>query len=233
MVGIVGVFYYLTRTTEISETPTTQQTTPNTQAVNNPLYPKKENIYTNKTEPTVVKETLTIPLPEKITVNSGRSLETSKDSIQTPLVPQNPGEKVIISLATYTAKKTYDLAKPEAMAWKNNAQLSFIKSLGAITVDGKSSQWQIVFLTPGNSQKGYEIIVQGDSIVSKREVESSGVSADLPASWYDSDEALKRLAQMPQFVNTLVSGINFFYNPDAKAWRYAIATSVGTTSLEL
>lgn len=201
-------------------------------APSGPVSPARKAMQAKK-EPTVVKEQLKIPVTKKITTTAGRTVDTSEEKVETPLVPQTIGEQVIVSLATYTVKGVYDVSLKEAKQWKSDVKLSFVKSLGAITLEGKSSQWQVAFVAASAPKKSYEVIVQGDAVVSKKEIESTAVGADLPKTWFDSDEALKRLAALPQFVNATVSGINFFYNPDAKLWRYGIATSVGATSLEL
>jgi hypothetical protein len=111
--------------------------------------------------------------------------------------------------------------------------LSFIKSLGTVTLEGKSSQWQAVFFIPKGSSKSYEIIIQEDKIVSAKAVSGNAVGEELPGTWFDSGEALKRLAEMPQFEDCTIYAIGFAYDTDGKKWRYAVATNLGITSLEL
>lgn len=226
---LVGGFYFFTRSPKIS--PVSQPGTPGA------LSRTSENIFSNpfggKKEPTIIKEELKIPATKKITVTGGRTVEPIENKVETPLVPRSKSETVIIPLATFSVKGSYEKGNPVAKQWTSDATLSFIKSLGAITLEGKSSQWQLAFVSSAKPGKAYEIIIQGDAVVSKKEIESTAVGGKLPQNWYDSDEALKRLAELPQFVNTTISQINLFYNPDAKAWRYAVSTSVGTTSLEI
>lgn len=233
LIAIAGLFYYMTRA------PAGTGVTPSEGGKLSPApvagaYTEQKNPYEGKTEPTVVTEKLKIPVTKKITATSGRAVESNSENIQTPLVPHGAGETVVVPLATYTAKGVYEISLKEAVAWSSDVKLSFIKSLGAVTVDGKSSQWQAVFASAKTPKQSYEVVVQGDAIVSKKAVESAAVGGtDLPKDWYDSDAAFKRLAEMPQFANALVSAISLFYNPDAKAWRYAIVTNLGTTSLAL
>lgn len=182
-----------------------------------------------KEQPKVIEETLVIPQTEKITGTEGRTIE--EGNVNVPLVPKSEGEKVIVSKAVLTVKGAYTLASAEALKWSPDAKLVFIKSLGAVTLEGKSSQWQLAFSSAANKAKGYEVIVQSDQIVSKKEIDSTAVGADMPANLNDSDVAVQILAEMPQFSDATISTINLYYNADGKIWRYALSTSKGTTSV--
>jgi hypothetical protein len=180
-------------------------------------------------KPKVIEnENLVIPNTQKITGGEARMVE--KGSVEVPLVPKNEGEKVIVSKAVLTVKGSYELAKIEAGKWSNDAKLVFIKSLGAITLEGKSSQWQLAFSSALKPGKGYEVIIQGDQIVSKKEIDSTATGVDLPKNLKDSGAAIISLQELPQFSDATVSSIQLYYNLDAKAWFYSFATSVGTTS---
>lgn len=182
-----------------------------------------------KKGPQVVEEELVIPDTQKITGGEGRFAESG--NINVSLVPKSEAEKVIVAKAVLTVKASYDLAKIEAGKWSTDAKLTFIKSLGAVTLEGKSSQWQVVFISKSKAKKGYEVIVQSDQIVSKKEIDSSATGADLPKNWIDSWEAIKLLQDLPQFSEATISSISLYYNIDGKIWRYALSTSRGTTSV--
>lgn len=193
----------------------------------------KKKLFSGRKEPFIVKEKLTLPDTKKVTSVSGATFEIPSTRMQTPILPETPGETVIVPNASLSVKGAYETALKQALKWNNNSKLSFIKSLGAVTADGKSSQWQLVFVSAVASKKAYEIVIQGDKIVSEKEIASEAKGENLPAKFFDSDEAVRRLARMPQFKKITISAINLFYNPDAKAWRYVFATSSGPTSLEI
>lgn len=182
-----------------------------------------------KSKPRVVEENLVIPQTEKIIGNEGRTI--NEGDVKVPLVPKSEGEKVVVSKAVLTVKGAYNLAAVEIKNWSPDAKLVFIKSLGAVTLEGKSSQWQLAFSSVAKKAKGYEIVIQADQIVSKKEIDSTAVGADVPVSLNDSDIAVKILAEMPQFSDATISTINLYYNVDGKIWRYALSTSKGTTSV--
>ncbi|MBI5147854.1 MAG: hypothetical protein HZA37_01745 [Parcubacteria group bacterium] len=177
----------------------------------------------------VINEQLVVPETKEFVALEGTTVYQSQ--IQVPLNPKNNAEKIIVPKAALTVKGGYALAAPEAILWSPDSKPVFIKSLGAVTLDGKSSQWQLAFSSKTKPQKGYEIVIQENLIVSKKEVDSGAIGADFPKNWFDSDGAVKSLQALPQFSEATISAINFFYNHDAKRWRYGIATSIGSTSI--
>lgn len=174
-----------------------------------------------------VNETLTIPDTKEL--SSIKERTPTKGAFETKLFPENEGEKVIVPNADLTLKGSYDVALAEAKNWSGDAKLIFIKSQGAITADGKSSQWQVAF---GSEDKGrgYEIIVRKVSIVSQKEIESTEKGFDLPLNWYDSPDALAAL-KSPENANMTASTITFDFNLDGNKWSYIVATSNGITSV--
>lgn len=187
-----------------------------------------KNLPLLKKGPRVIEENLVIPDTQKINGTEARIVE--KGNVETPLVPKNEGEKVIVAKAVLTVKGGYDKALVEAKNWANDAKLVFVKSLGAVTLEGKSSQWQLAFSSATKKGKGYEVIIQADQIVSKKEIESTAKGANLPANWRDSDKVIQSLQELPQFSDATISSISLYYNTDGKMWRYALSTSRGTTS---
>src|SRR3989338_9169332 len=103
----------------------------------------------------VIEEKLVIPDTKSITGSEGRVVDQGVVSIA--LVPKDDSEKVIVPGAVLSVKGSYDLARPEAVKWSSDAQLVFVKSLGAVTLEGKSSQWQIAFSSKIKKGKGYEV----------------------------------------------------------------------------
>lgn len=174
----------------------------------------------------VIEENLQIPDTKEIIGNEGRMMSESEYKL-----PIKKGdEEIIVSKASYSAKESFNIASSKSLQWSDDAKLVFIKSLGAVTPEGKSSQWQIVFGSK-KQKRGYEVIIQAEKIVSEKQIESKNIGYGLPQNWYDSGEALESLRSLPQFSDATVSAMNFFYNNDADEWRYAIATSFGNTSM--
>lgn len=192
---------------------------------------KKVNVAPENKPRVVIEENLVIPKTEKISEAEGKVTNFgAADAVEVPLAPKNDSEKVIVPKAILTVKSSYDLAQSQAAKWAADAQLVFIKSLGAITLDGKSSQWQLAFFSPVKKGKGYEIIIQADQIASEKEITSNAKSANFPKNWYDSDEAIKSIQTMPQFANATISFISFTYDPDSEGWLYVLANSDGQTT---
>lgn len=180
-------------------------------------------------KPKIIEEKLIIPKTQEISGGEGRA--AGQGPVAVALVPKTEDEKVVVAKAVLTVKGSYDLAVSQAKIWANDANLVFVKSLGAVTLEGKSSQWQIVFFSEIKPGKGYEIIIQGDQVVSRKEIESAARGAVLPNTWRDSGEIVASLQELPQFSDATVSSINLYYNVDGKIWRYVLSTSRGNTAM--
>ena len=178
-------------------------------------------------KPTTVVENLTIPDTKNVSMADVWAT-TSAQNVS--IAPQNNGERVIVPNATLTLKGSYTKVLPEVSSWAPDAKLVFVKSLGTLNIDGKSSEWQIVFGSK-TKKKGYEFILEGDKEVSAKQIDSNVYGYTLPKNWYDDDEAIKSVQTLPQFANATISGINFSYNTDGKVWVYGLSTSNGTTSM--
>lgn len=173
-----------------------------------------------------VNEKLSIPGTDSVHPVDGRII--AQGNYAAPIDPQQG--KVISDKAIFTMKDAYSVASSTAVAWSRDAALVYIHSLGVVTSDGKSGEWQIVFGSK-TKKKGYEVIVFGSDIASQKEIDATAYGYPLPKNWYDSGDALTALRTEGQFANATVSSINFFYNTDGKKWGYALATSNGTVSM--
>lgn len=190
--------------------------------------PSFKKVVTFYEKPKVVEETLVIPETKQVEAAAGRTPTTEHYAV--PLVPTTEGEKVVVPGAVLTLKESFEVAKPKAETWAKDAKLVFLTSQGAVTLEGRSSMWQVVFGSL-SKKKGYEVVVQGDKIVSEKEIPSAEYGYVLPTNWYDAGEAIISIQSLPQFADATVSSINFFYNRDGKRWGYALGTSRGTTSM--
>lgn len=179
-------------------------------------------------KPRILEEHITIPDTKKISAIEAQTV--FKGEYDVYLAPKNENERVVVPNAILTPKGSFDAANPHAKTWAEDAKLVFIKSLGAVTLEGKSSTWQMAF---GSKKKkaGYVAIVQGDAFLSGKEVESDFFGFELPLNWYDSSEAVMALQSMPQFQDATISSLLFYYSMDGKRWEYAFSSSRGNTSM--
>lgn len=186
-----------------------------------------------KGTPQVIEEKLVIPETKKITGAEGKIV--IEGAVSVPLVPKTEAEKVVVAKAVLTVKGSYDLAVSEAKKWSTDALPVFIKSLGAVTLDGKSSQWQLAFSSKSKSKKGYEIIIQADQIVSKKEIDSSVKGVNFPANMPDSGEFVKKLQERPVFADATFSSFLLASTPESTdvKWWFSISTSKGTVTFEV
>ncbi|MEK7520383.1 MAG: hypothetical protein AAB581_04055 [Patescibacteria group bacterium] len=175
---------------------------------------------------TVIREELTIPLTERVAEADTRTIASG--TVAMPLGSE--GDTYIVPGAELTVKESVARIVPDARGWSDDARLVSVKSQGAVDVNGKSSQWQIIFHS-AEINTGYEFIVRGTAIISQKEIESSTQGTDVPELLRDSSDAVAAIRALPQFADATMSGISLFYNADAQKWSYGIATSRGATSV--
>lgn len=178
----------------------------------------------------IINDEIKIPDTSAITLNEGEVVPRGEYNVK--IQPQSEAEQVIVAKAKLSLKEAYYLSKDKAINWASDQKLIFIKSNGALNLEGLSSSWQLVY---GSKQKnkGYEIIIETDKIISEKEIESSARGFDLPVNWYDSGEAIASLSNLPQFNADTISAISFYYSQAANSWAYGLATDNGkkTTSM--
>lgn len=199
------------------------------------LFPKFKNVTTvfeaSKEKPKIITDEIIIPKIDKITGTEGVFVNKG-EGVPVLLAPNSKGESIVVVDAVLTVKGSFNLAQKSALVWASDAKLVFIKTLGTVMLDGKSSYWQIGFGSL-NKKSGYEIVIKGDTIVSSTEVSTISYGFDLPQNWYDSGDAIDSIRTLPQFREASVSQINFFYNNDAKWWSYSVITSVGSSIMSV
>lgn len=191
-----------------------------------------ENIFVNKETKKIIVDQVYVPQTNKVNMMDGRLTERASAVVAVPINPESTGEQYVVSQAKLTLKQNYDLALAEVIKWSSDSKLAFIKSLGTVTPEGKSTEWQTVFYSPIKN-KSYEIIVWEDKIHSAKEIDSILTVGELPRNWFDSSGAVQSLRSMPQFASGTISAINFVYNKDSNDWIYGLQTSVGGTVLHV
>lgn len=175
----------------------------------------------------IINDEIKIPNTTSITTNEGEVVSRGEFDIK--LQPQSESEAAYISKAKLTLKDAYSLSQSEATSWASDAKLIFIKSNGALGIDGKASSWQIIY---GSAQKkrGQEIIVAENNIISAKEISTESYGYDLPINWYDSSDAISSL-QLPQFKDETISAISFYYSSANDSWAYGLANGTQTTAM--
>ncbi len=176
----------------------------------------------------IIDDVIKIPNTTVISNTEGEVVPRGEYNIK--LQPQFETEQAYILKAKLTLKEAYGVSDVAAIKWASDSKLVFIKSNGALGLDGRSSSWQIVFSSPQN-KRAYEVIISGDQIVSAKEVDSLISGFDLPVNWYDSYEAIASLRTAPQFASDTISAISFYYSGAEKSWAYGVADGDKTTAM--
>lgn len=172
----------------------------------------------------VVKETPTPRTVNKVTIYDVRSVSKTGENVR--LVSR---EHITIEDGK-TLKEGFTIALPFALEWAADAKPVYVRSMGTVTVEGISSGWEVAFGSTTN-KNGYVISVINGVAAEKKEISAISSGYTLPTNWYDAGDAVKSIQTLPQFSESTISGINFYYNEDGKKWGYAISSSNGTVSV--
>lgn len=171
-----------------------------------------------------------VKIPDTTSISSNVGEIVLRGEYNTELQPKTETKQVFITNAKFTLKEAYNVAVLEVVKWAPDQKLVFIKSNGAIGLDGRSSSWQLVY-SSAKKKATYEIIIADNQIVSTKEINSKLTGFDLPSNWYDSYDAIASLRVLPQFSNGTISAISFYYSNAEKSWAYALANDDKTTSM--
>lgn len=172
-----------------------------------------------------------IIIPDTVTAAPSDAKIKNDSGYEVPLAPKSNEEKIIISQETISLGGSVDLALLEAKKWSEDAKLSFVKSLGTVTLTGESASWQTIFHS-ASKKKSYEIIVSFGNIASQKEIESNLAGGDLPKNLKDLKEIIKNLGEHPLYQGATMSGATLYFNPDNKKWYYSLSTSKGVSSVD-
>jgi len=197
---------------------------------------KKSNINNNSSisqssfQGVVINDVIKIPTTSQISPNEGEIVLRGEYDIK--LRPQSEKDQVYITKAKLTLRGAYDLSSSVAQDWSSDAKLIFIRSNGALGLDGKSSSWQLAYGSV-RKEKALEIVIEADKIISQKEIVTQSFGYDLPNNWYDSNEAIASLLNLSQFSFETFSAISFYYSQAADSWAYGLAIGQGekTTSM--
>lgn len=168
--------------------------------------------------------------PNTLSVSDNEGELVLRGEYEVKLQPQSETEEVYIPNAKLTLKEAYASVNAEATNWSSDAKLVFIKSNGALGLDGRSSSWQLIYAS-AKKDKNYELIIFEDKIVASKEIDSKVSGFEIPANWYDSHEAIASLQTLPQFGTSTVSAISFYYSGAQQSWAYGLANGDKTTSM--
>jgi hypothetical protein len=178
----------------------------------------------------IIDDVVKVPDTLQVAPNEGEVVARGEYSVK--LRPQSEKDQVYITKAKLSLKEAYNFTKEAALAWSSDQKLIFIRSNGALGLDGKASSWQIAYGS-AKKRKAYEIIIEADKVISEKEVDTQNFGQETPLNWYDSNEAIASLPNLAQFTFDTVSAISFYYSQAAESWAYGLATGSGqkTTSM--
>jgi len=129
-----------------------------------------------------------------------------------------------------TARNAYDIAILRARAWKSDARLAFVQS-GEIDTSGRSSSWELLFVSPSTNGRGYRVEVSGPSVLSEAEIPYVNQGADFPADLISPEEAIQIVARMKGYGGQVILGVEAVWGEAEGQWYWGVRTPKGVVSV--
>jgi hypothetical protein len=128
-------------------------------------------------------------------------------------------------------KSAIELGLAAARQWHSDAELSYVFSADAGQLTGRSNNWQLIYISPSNKYKGFQVLITDAKISAASEIPYSGDAAQFPADAISQDEAVAKVKAIPGFANVKILAIEMIYSSEVKTWYWGVRTDKGTASI--
>ncbi|MBI4134341.1 MAG: hypothetical protein HY475_02885 [Candidatus Terrybacteria bacterium] len=151
---------------------------------------------------------------------TGGNIAWPKKSVAVPAAPE----------AFSTARNAYDIAILRARAWQPDSRLAFVQS-GEVDVSGRSSHWELLFVSSSVNGRGYRVEVSGFSVLSEAEIPYANQGADFPADLISPEEAIQIVTRMKGYGGQVILGVEAVYGEAEGQWYWGVRTPKGVVSV--
>ncbi len=123
-------------------------------------------------------------------------------------------------------------ALPLAQEWAADAKLAYTASVpGKTGASGHSNDWELYFVSSGKKGRGFHIILSDTLVLKSEEIPYIGKGGTVPVNLIPSEEAVNYIHTLKGYETEPVISTELFWDATAHAWRWAIKTARGTTSI--
>jgi len=130
-----------------------------------------------------------------------------------------------------TGESAVTLALTAARQWRADAELSYLIADEVGQIQGRSNNWQLIFVSPSVKGKGYLVKIIGAQIADTEEISYNGMAAELPAQTITQAEAVAKVRAMPGYQNVKILGVGMIYGASVKTWYWGVKTDKGTVTV--
>jgi len=135
------------------------------------------------------------------------------------------GGEVPGSLGEVTSPKSaYDIATARAKLWQPDAAL-----VKVLLGNASGGQWTFVFVSQKDKGKGFQVVVDGQAVLSANEIVFEGSGTPLPTDIISPDAVMAQAHSLPGYGTVAFVSLEMIYNAAARQWYWGIKTSDGTT----
>ena len=129
-----------------------------------------------------------------------------------------------IAVPVVLNRSVYDVALARAIAWQPDAAL-----MKMISADTGGNAWDFTFVSSKAKGKGFEVVVDGQSVVRTNEIMIVGGGSALPLNIISPDEAMTEAHAVPGYAKATIVSLEMLYDATARGWYWGMKTDAGVT----
>ena len=118
----------------------------------------------------------------------------------------------------------YAVALARAITWRADAVLASM-----ILGDRGGTAWTFIFVSPRVAGRGFEVVMDGQAVISAQEIAFQGKGAPLPANVIAPDAALAVARAVPGMAGANIISLELSLDAASKQWFWGARTASGTT----
>jgi hypothetical protein len=128
-------------------------------------------------------------------------------------------------------KSAIALGLVEAQKWQADAELSYVLSADAGQLKGRSDNWQLIYVSPSNKGKGFQVKIADAKISETKEITYTGQAAEFPTDVLSQAEAVAKVRAMVGYENVKILSIGMIYSEVVNTWYWGVKTERGTVTV--
>jgi len=129
-------------------------------------------------------------------------------------------------------KSAIELGLEATRQWHPDAELSYVLSADAGQLTGRSNNWQLIYISPSNKEKGFKVIITDAKISATQEISYVGSAAEFNPNIISQTEALSRLRAMPGMASAKILKTGMIYDTATKSWFWGFETDKATVTVK-
>lgn len=135
------------------------------------------------------------------------------------------------NINTISNRNAYDIALEKAKQWQSDAALSFIDTV-SLDHNGNPKTWKLTFVSKNMPEKGFLVELDNGAVINSKEIEYSGIGAELPTNIISQQQAIEKVKKMSGYGDANILGVEAVYGQGTEIWYWGVKTDKGTVSVQ-